>query len=77
MIVEHCLTLSYINKGLLDVLSTLRAERKNMKKEYVSTKIDGIKDPHNGRFGKGYIIKRNNPKSSRYCYIDYYIEKEF
>ena len=43
---------------------------------YVSTKIDGIKEPYSGRFGNGYTVKRNNPKSSRYCYIDYYIEKE-
>lgn len=42
---------------------------------YVSVKeVNGIKENYNGKFGTGYTIKRNNPNSSRYCYIDYYVE---
>lgn len=42
---------------------------------YVSKKLkDGIKEPYSGRFGTGYTIRRNNSKSSRYCFIDYYID---
>lgn len=40
---------------------------------YVSNKLtDGIKTPYSGRFGTGYTIKRHNPDSTRYCFIDYY-----
>lgn len=35
-----------------------------------------IKADYNGRFGKGYTICRNNPRSTNYCFKDYYIEKE-
>ena len=33
-----------------------------------------IKEEYNGRFGKGYTIKRHNPNSTQYCYITYYVE---
>jgi hypothetical protein len=42
---------------------------------YVSVKANGIKSAYTGRFGTGYTVKRNNPDSTRYCYVDYYIEK--
>nr|DAR00558.1 MAG TPA: hypothetical protein [Caudoviricetes sp.] len=42
---------------------------------YVSVKTNGIKSAYTGRFGTGYTVKRNNPDSTRYCYVDYYIEK--
>lgn len=42
---------------------------------YVSVKeTDGIKERYSGRFGTGYTIKRHNPNSTFYCYIDYYVE---
>lgn len=34
-----------------------------------------IKEPYKGRFGTGYILLRNNPRSSQYCLKDYYVEK--
>lgn len=34
-----------------------------------------IKEPYKGRYGRGYVIKRNNPRSSRYYLKDYYIRK--
>lgn len=41
---------------------------------YVSVnETEGIKESYSGRFGTGYTIKRNNPNSTRYCYIDYYV----
>lgn len=41
---------------------------------YVSVKeTAGIKEAYAGRFGTGYTVKRNNPNSTRYCYIDYYV----
>lgn len=41
---------------------------------YVSVKeTAGIKEAYSGRFGTGYTVKRNNPDSTRYCYIDYYV----
>lgn len=30
--------------------------------------------PYKGRFGVGFTVKSNNPKSTRYAYITYYIE---
>ena len=43
---------------------------------YVSTKnTDGIKLDYIGRFGTGFTIKRHNPSSTRFCFIDYYIYK--
>ena len=32
-----------------------------------------IKEPYRGKYGRGYIIKRNNPRSSRFYLKDYYI----
>jgi hypothetical protein len=40
---------------------------------YVSVKSEGVREDYTGRFGTGYTIKRNNPDSTRYCYIDYYV----
>lgn len=41
---------------------------------YVSVKAkNGIKAPYSGKYGTGYIVKRHNPRSTRYCYIDYYV----
>lgn len=30
--------------------------------------------PYKGRFGVGFFVKTNNPKSTRYCYKTYYVE---
>lgn len=41
---------------------------------YISVKnTDGIKETYSGKFGNGFTVKRHNPNSTRYCYIDYYI----
>lgn len=41
---------------------------------YVSVKeTEGIKERYSGRFGTGYTVKRHNPNSTFYCYIDYYV----
>lgn len=42
---------------------------------YVSRKIDGIVEPYNGRFGRGYVIYSPAWDSTRFCYKDYYVEK--
>lgn len=43
---------------------------------YVSVKAtEGIREKYEGRFGKGYIVKRHNPESTQYCLISYYIEE--
>lgn len=44
---------------------------------YVSVKAeDGIRQPYKGRFGKGFTVKKHNPNSTLYCYIEYWIFKE-
>jgi hypothetical protein len=32
-----------------------------------------VKEPYNGKFGRGYKLYKNNPCSSRYCIVEYYI----
>ena len=32
--------------------------------------------PYKGRFGVGYKVYRNNPNSSRYCFLTYYIKRQ-
>ena len=32
-----------------------------------------IKEPYKGKYGRGYIIKRNNPRSNMFYLKDYYI----
>lgn len=40
---------------------------------YISRKLpDGIRSPYAGKFGTGYTVKRSNPDSTRYCFVDYY-----
>lgn len=34
-----------------------------------------IKEPYRGKYGRGYIIKRNNPRSNRFYLKDYYIRE--
>lgn len=41
---------------------------------YVSRKIDGIVEPYNGRFGKGYALRESNWSSTRYSWITYFVE---
>lgn len=45
-------------------------------KGYVSTKSKGIVDGYSGKFGIGVTVKEHNFRSSRYCYISYYILNE-
>ena len=42
---------------------------------YVSRKKhkDGIAEKYDGKFGKGYVIRRPNWQSTGYSYITYYI----
>lgn len=43
---------------------------------YVSRKkLDGIKKPYSGKFGKGYVIIKPRFDSTQYCYVEYYIEE--
>jgi hypothetical protein len=43
---------------------------------YVSRKNpDGVKRPYKGKFGEGYIVMRPNWESTRYSFIDYYINE--
>ena len=34
-----------------------------------------IKEPYRGKYGRGYIIKRNNPRSNMFYLKDYYIRQ--
>lgn len=42
---------------------------------YISRKLkDGIIEEYDGRFGKGYTVKKPNFKSTRYYLISYYVK---
>ena len=34
---------------------------------------NGIRKPNEGKFGKGYKVLSNNPRSTRFCFVSYYI----
>lgn len=44
------------------------------KQGYVKVKEINV-NAYRGRFGTGYTVCRNNPNSSRYMIIDYYVKK--
>lgn len=43
---------------------------------YVSTESKGVVERYSGKFGIGVTVKEHNYRSSRYCYISYYILNE-
>lgn len=43
-------------------------------REYISRKIDGVVRPYSGRFGTGVMVLRPNNGSSRYSFVDYYLD---
>ena len=40
---------------------------------YVSVRNNAEPEAYKGRFGNGYTVKSNNPDSTRYCFITYYV----
>lgn len=55
-------------------MKEMRLHHVALTRGYVSVKaVDGIKEDYEGRFGKGYTVKRHNPDSTRYCFIEYYV----
>lgn len=43
---------------------------------YVSTKSGGIVVGYSGKFGDGVTVKEHSNRSTRYCYISYYVLNE-
>lgn len=42
---------------------------------YVSRLVPGEMFEYRGHFGRGIAVKTNNPDSTKYCYITYYVEE--
>lgn len=42
---------------------------------YISRKIPPIVEPYKGRFGEGYKVISNNPQSTRYTWVTYFIRR--
>lgn len=40
---------------------------------YIKVNTEKVEE-YKGRFGKGYKIYCNNPKSTQYCLVDYFIK---
>ena len=59
----------------------MKFHHESLKRGYVSVKetdgikmnYNGIKMNYNGRFGKGYIVLKHNPLSTRYCICEYWV----
>lgn len=45
----------------------------SLSRGYVLVKNNEQPKPYKGKFGNGYTIRTNNPNSTRYCFITYYI----
>ena len=43
-------------------------------REYISRKIAGVARPYKGRFGTGLMVLRPNSNSSRYSFVQYYLD---
>lgn len=43
---------------------------------YVPRTTDGVIEPYNGRFGRGYILKEPRWDTSRFVTVTYYIKRE-
>ena len=42
---------------------------------YISRKTEGYAERYDGKFGKGYKVHKPAYDSTRYHYVEYYIEK--
>lgn len=52
----------------------MKFHHESLRRGYVSVKeSNGIKLNYNGRFGKGYIVLKHNPLSTRYCICEYWV----
>ena len=50
--------------------------RTALKRGYASTKVAHTEPvPYDGKYGVGYTTTSNNPDSTRYCFINYWIKK--
>lgn len=45
-----------------------------MTRGYISRKNEPAPTPYSGKFGKGFVIYRPNWESTRFSFVDYYIE---
>ena len=61
-------------KTIHEIETTMKLHHTALTRGYVSRKIEGVVEEYNGRFGKGYVIKKPCFKSTRYYYKEYYIE---
>lgn len=43
---------------------------------YIRKNVTYHPKPYKGRFGVGFTVKSNNPASTRYAYLTYYIESK-
>lgn len=59
-----------------DRVISLEYHHTSLCRGYVSTKSKGIVAGYSGRFGDGVTVKEHSNRSTRYCYISYYIFNE-
>ena len=59
-----------------DIVIPLKYHHTSLCRGYISTKSKGLIEGYSGKFGTGVTFKEHNSRSSRYCYISYYILNE-
>ena len=57
-----------------EIMETCTLHHSALRSGYWTTKCRGF-ERYEGRFGKGWIIKMNHPRSTRYHIIEYWIER--
>lgn len=64
----------YVTRKVGEELKLYAYHHSSMTNGYI--RKDAVYDPqpYKGRFGVGFTVKSNNPASTRYAYITYYIE---
>ena len=65
------MTISTLNTMVSN--GTLREHHTARYKRYISRRSDGVIEPYEGRYGKGYALFTPAFDSTIYCYITYYV----
>lgn len=59
-----------------EVTANYREHHTSLFRGYVSRTKNPVVEEYSGRFGKGYVVRYPNWRSTQYSYITYYINEE-
>lgn len=64
----------YVTRKVGEEVKVYAYSHSSMTNGYIRKNAVYHPQPYKGRFGVGFTVKSNNPASTRYAYITYYIE---